>query len=316
MKNKILMISSLAVTALLIILLVINNIQQNKTAENYSLIMQQIQPLDEEKNELQNQLESLEKEYEENTKSQATVELLFTQADKELYTELFPEMNKNGIVGIIALSPEELPNMEGNIIRREFEEMLNAGWSYCISWNGDGNLESFLNEMENTFYTISLTMPKAIYFEYGTYSSEYKEVLEDYGFNVAVHHGEEDLPLIVSDVEEGVWEIGACSFEVNDRLDYLENVRENKGNCVCAVSQQEEFDIYEAFKSYISAFKSGQDKELFKVTTFGSARTVHSEAMEAKEQYSGEYESEKTDLEKRIYKLDQQIKDIYYGGNE
>lgn len=306
------MLSSLAVTALLIILMAINNIQQNKITANYALIMQQIQPLDEEKKELQEQLESLENEYEENTKSQATVELLFTQADKELYTELFPEMKKNGIVGIIALSLDELPNMEGNIIRREFEEMLNEGWSYCLRWNGEGELKSFLNEMEDTFYNISLTMPKAIYFEPGTYSSSYSEILEAHGFNTAVHHGEENLPIIVSGGENEIWEIGAYSFEADDSLDYLEDVRENKGNCVCAVSGQDGLDIYEMFKSYISVFKSGQDKELYKITTFGSARTIHSEASEAKEQYSGKYESEKADLEKRIYELDEQIKDIYY----
>lgn len=312
MKKRIVMICSLAVTAVLVILLAAEGIGQNRAAENYSAMIEQIKPLDEEKMELHKRLETLEKEYEENIKAQATLELLFTSADREIYTELFPEMKKNSVAGIIALSDEELPNMEGNFIRREFEEMLNEGWSYCLSWNGDGDLESFLNEMEDTFYNISLTMPKAIYFEPGTYSSSYSEILEAHGFNTAVHHGEENLPIIVSGGENEIWEIGAYSFEADDSLDYLEDVRENKGNCVCAVSGQDGLDIYEMFKSYISVFKSGQDKELYKITTFGSARTIHSEASEAKEQYSGKYESEKADLEKRIYELDEQIKDIYY----
>lgn len=310
MKNKVLMGVSLSVTIFLVLLLCVSGYQEKKSGDSFAAAIEQIRPLEAERSDLYQKIENADREYQENINAQATAQFLFTDLDKEIYTQVFPLMQKKNLTGVLALSPDELPNMDGNIIRREFEEMLNAGWSYCVFWDGSGDLESFLFDVKDAFYLISLTMPKSIYFAPGSYSSEYQEILEEYGFSIAIHHGEEELPIVTTQYSD-FWTLGAAALYGGNSEFSLNDVVTSKGNIVVTFSLSDSVPFNaEQFSSYLDTYKSLQDNEELSVTTFNEAYRVHGDADEAQEQYKSDYEEQKKQLDTRVDEIDRQIREI------
>ena len=211
--------------------------QEQTDAGRYEVLDQEALPLQVEKRELERELDALEENYEQQMKGMPTAEIVVTDMDEALYDELYPVMQEAGLQGIMALSDTEYFGRAGNISVSQFNEMLEAGWGYCLGWDGGGDFAEWMSEMAERLRDTRLSVPEAVYFAPGSYSSEYDEILRQYDVTVAVHHGEEEKAVIVTDDGQGdIWYPGAVSWNYSGaRIDF-ESLISAGGNLTVSVN--------------------------------------------------------------------------------
>ena len=56
-----------------------------------------------------------------------TATVLFTDLDERIYTDIYPTMEEDGFVGMLAVSSAYLPDGEGRLTSEQIRELLEAG---------------------------------------------------------------------------------------------------------------------------------------------------------------------------------------------
>lgn len=136
--------------------------------------------------------------------------LLTTTMKKAVYTDLYHQAAQNDCIVQVGYPVGEFPGEKGCVRYDQMRELEKQKWSFCLVWNGKGDLANILKSRKASLKKAKFATPAAVYFAEGTYSSEYDKVLEKEGISIAIHHGEEDLPL-ASVEETGILHIGAVS---------------------------------------------------------------------------------------------------------
>ncbi len=156
---------------------------------------------------------------------------LFSSLDSALYTSAYPTMASGDtpIAGMLALSPTELPGLEGKITEEQFETLINNKWGTALYWNGEGSLEEFITLMQTLLGEMEIEFPSTIVFKDKTYSITYDELLISYGLENAVHNGEGGLSIRIDCVPEGVWHPGVRGWKDQPRVTQLKTEVEEKG---------------------------------------------------------------------------------------
>lgn len=157
----------------------------------------------------------------------ANLGLVFLGVDSILQTSIVPVMNQYSeanLTGIMCLSEENMPGLEGKISREYFDTLINDhGWTCALYWGEDielGNdgasaLESYIQHMRQVLEDEDIPMPDTIVFRTGSYlPSAMDEILERYGILFAVHHGEEKLSRIEESTDSAVYHPGALGWQV------------------------------------------------------------------------------------------------------
>ena len=140
---------------------------------------------------------------------------VFVEIDAELYTDVYPMMsaeNEADLVGIVALSEDELPGMTGNISIDQYNELISAGWGNALYWNGEGELADFIERMQTLLGGMEIELPQNIIFASGVYTKAFDEILLQHGIENAVHSGEEELRYIEQSNPDGVWHPGRIGW--------------------------------------------------------------------------------------------------------
>lgn len=136
--------------------------------------------------------------------------LVTTTMKKEVYTKLYQQAAENDCIVQVGYPVGEFPGEKGCVRYDQMRELEKQKWYFCLVWDGKGDLANILSKRKASLKKAKFAAPNAVYFAEGTYSAKYDEVLEKEGISIAIHHGEEGLPL-ASVEETGILHIGAVS---------------------------------------------------------------------------------------------------------
>lgn len=291
-----------------------NRIIQQKEEET----RQQLIPFQQKKRALLDQMNALQKQYEGKMKETATVQFVCSQLDSALYDDVFPGMLQYAFPGVMVLSPDECPGLPGKITIRQFEEMLRDGWSYCLYWDGRKNLWDAFTDVQWNMPEASITMPDVVYMDAGIYTKEADAVLNSLGIRMVIHHGEEGLPIDITNFESSLWHIGSVSVSGGTARKELKTCVDKRSNLVFDIRFRQDTGEYDVFslRDLIHAVAFEQREKRVDVTDFAGVKELY--------QYENENENfrrvrtddlmaQMDELQKQITELEKQIDAISRG---
>lgn len=173
--------------------------------------------IEENQDAIRAELEELKQKYEEVKKSiLPTMDFFVTDLDESMYWNLYPLMNEFGFKGKLVLTHKQFPDLDGKISKEQFNEMLNAGWSYCIGWDSDTDLADRIDSIRPRLEEYSLAMPDTIFDRDRLYTEDMASILTERGFTTVVVS---ELKKVISD--EPVQQSGVTLYHTatTDKLD-------------------------------------------------------------------------------------------------
>lgn len=263
-------------------------------------------PLNVEKRDLEKKIIDLKKMTEDKGTSKGTTTVLFTEINEMVYTGAYPILKEHGYVGVLALSGTQLPGLDGCISVQQFEELLSAGWSYCVSWIDHEVVNNWLKTQNKTQGTVA-------YFPDRTYRKNYEAEVSAAGYTTIVRRDNDEMTLTAPTRKDGIWHADLSGVLANDPRKQLENTMEQGGHIVYGVGFTKKAEMYDEdiFLLMLKWFKSYEEEGNLLVTDFAGARTYHEE-MEWKRNISEEqFQIEKDKIEEQIKEIEKQIDAIY-----
>ena len=279
-------------------------------------VRQQLIPIQQEKRALLDQLTGLQRQYDGKMKETATIQFVFSQLDSVLYDDIFPAMLQYGFSGVLVLSAEECPGLPGKITVRQFDEMMRDGWTYCLHWDGKMDLWDAFTAVQWSMPESSIEMPDTVYMDDGTLSEEADTILKDHGIRMVIHHGENGLPIDISDLENSLWHIGSVLLNGTSSRNDLKNCVDKRTNLVFDIRFRPETGNYDSpsLRDLIQAVAFEVREKRLEVTNFAGVKELY--------QYEEEnYRRVRTDdltermneIQTQIDELDKQINAISMG---
>lgn len=237
MIKKISIILTIVLTAVLAVTLWTVHKEEKETKLKHAQIEAELRPLRVELQDLKDQLDEKEEYYTALINGGAAVTLLFTQTGEVIYEEVMPRMEAYGYHGMFALSEENYPGLEGNMSVKQFRELLDNGWSWCIEWPADqDNSEIACEELAQRAKKDGLSQPGYIWFSEERDQGGHEEWLSQSGyaaikdtvnwrsdlrrdrFSRALNHGENLVYSITLEQYAGI--------DISDDLKYIDSMLE------------------------------------------------------------------------------------------
>ncbi len=169
--------------------------------------------------------------------SNATV--MYVDLGSALYDSVFTVAYKNTkhASGTLCFSPSQLPGIDGNITVAQCNEMLAAGWSTAIYWDGTGNLAEYVANMDRLLDGLGYDLPRVLFFGRSVYHESYDATLVELGIPYAVHHGESGDPLVEVRTEGELLLPGAYGWNApNQQKNFIKAIKDNRGCGVFSVT--------------------------------------------------------------------------------
>ena len=149
--RKLPIILSVLLAALLTGMIVHMRHEAADSAGRITVYRQQLEGLQDRRLALRSDLQELDAALEEAEEAYVGEVSLFVDSlgQSEVYDELFPVMESRDMPGVLVLTPERLPGLDGCMSEETFRELLDKGWSYSLYWNGENDLDEAISEMES-----------------------------------------------------------------------------------------------------------------------------------------------------------------------
>lgn len=307
----------LGVTAVLAIgLFIFLRTEEKKDAEIYS---QQVE-LDEKRRpwavkqkQLEQELKELEDAYEESKSPNAVTQVLFTELDEQVYTVCYPIMQEYEYVGMLTLSAEEFPGEEGCMTVEQFQELRNAGWGICITWQAGADVEQWWTNMQNKMTVLGIEQEQAVYFPQGTYSAELDETILQLGFSIAVTDTADGVTPLQLQYEEGVWHVGAVGLMSKRPKSWLREAVAQDANITYLVGFEAEAELYneDSFRSMLNCFDEYEATGEIVVTNVDTAKEHYrNRAMGLSAEQEAEYQTKKAGIEAELEQVKKELEEI------
>lgn len=269
----------------------------------------ELRPFELERAAINRKLEDLEKEFNGNVKSRGSLIILFSNLNKEIYDEAYPQMKEYGFVGTLALSETQRPGKPGCLSQEQFNELINEGWKCCLRWETDSEQAEWLAICDALAGECGIARPGIVYFPYDTYKNEKDEFLMGNGVGIVIQHGEEDRSLIMTESEEGIWHPGAVAYSQDEGCRLLAETMNQKGNLIYTVGSDSEEEVYEQdkFGSMLAEADKYVKSENLLVTDLQEARKYHEQMKSEKEKLENGYLDQKEELENQLKEVEDKM---------
>lgn len=140
------------------------------------------------------------------------------------------------MVGILGLSPDELPGEPGKISRIMYNQIIGSGWDTCLVFECEEDdkeatleyLRWWLDLMQEKLAEKDIPFPKQIFFS-DSYSSDFDFLLEEYGITSAMHRGDGGFPFIERESPEGMWHPGVLGWNTSKTANFMLQAALNSG---------------------------------------------------------------------------------------
>lgn len=288
-------------------------------AEQAEQLNSQIQPIQQEIDALRKERAELTAAYEAEALGKGVVTLMFLDPCAELVDFVCPQMREAGLVGTLAFSAQNLPGASGALTEGEFQSLIEQGWSYCLAWDGSGDLQDWLSDMETALDDAGMEMPDAMYFPPGSYSSQLAETLGE-DFRIAVHHGEERLPLLIQSASEadaqtepGRWLPGAYGWYDDYGSDLVWEAMDSGCAVVLTVGTEVSEGTLdtESFSAMMEALGSWQKEANLLVANLDKAYSYRQDVAAGAVKVSTKLTQKQDEIDQKIDDLQKQLDDIY-----
>ena len=350
-------VRSASVTALLLLLSIVLTVILTGcgTEDVYTDYDIEMDKLVYQKNKLLSEIGDIESEANAVKGNTSYIGFIFTTLDSELYSSAYRIMSQKDpigetvsdaeteqtvadlpcLVGSVALSPSELPGLDGKITMAELDEMIGNGWSVVLFWDGEGDLGEYIDGMASRLESLGFDLPSTLIFKENTYSPDYDAVLLDHGIENAIHHGENEMPLIENTVPDGVWHPGSVAWKSGMPATILRRSIETDGGygfleISFAPVEDSGYYAYSEYKGEENVRLSSFEKMISVISTSvknGDVEVLSPDDTRYKvEKYyidgvdiDIEYEKKKASLEAELKEIEKRIDELYreyqQGGN-
>lgn len=270
-------------------------------------------PLLVKKQQLEQKLSDLDKNYEARKIPRGTTQIIFTGLEADVYNICYPIMKKFEYTGILAISLSQLPGMEGLMSVEQFQQLIDEGWTICIKWDAETPVSNWWPELQKQVEQLGLQTGAVVYFTTGTYTSKLDAQIVDMGFSVVVHHGEESGSLIQLNDEEGLWHLGAVGLMGKKPKLRLTEAVTQKGNITYLVGFQLEDELYHerSFVTMLSYFNAHEANQELIVSDIEVARQHYRDRLVVYEQErEEEYKQAKAAIEEELAAVLTQLSEL------
>lgn len=312
MFKKIAIVATLILTVGLGIFLWSVSREEEKQVATLDKAETEKRPLVVQKQELEQKLIDLNKDYEAKNLPRGTTQVIFTGLEADVYNRCYPVMKRFEYTGILALSLTQLPGMEGLMTEEQFQELIQEGWTICIKWDAEKPANSWWPKLQKQMQQLGVQQCSAVYFTTGTYSSKLDAQIVDMGFSVVVHHGENGSLIQLND-EEGLWHLGAVGLMgEKPKLRLMEAIAQ-KGNIAYLVGFAVEDELYNerSFVSMLSYFDAHEANQELLVSNIEATRQHYRDRLAVYEQErEEEYKQAKAVIEEEIAAVEAQLREL------
>lgn len=286
------------------------NKEEQKQAQEYEKMEDARRPLLVKKQEIEQNLVDLDKSYEAGKLPKGTTQVIFTGLEEDVFNICYPIMKEFEYTGILALSLTQLPGMEGLMSVEQFKQLINEGWDICIKWEAETPVKDWWPELQKQIQQLELETGSVVYFTTGTYTGSLDAELQEMGFSIVVHHGEESGSLIQLNDEEGLWHLGAVGLMGEKPKLRLTEAIAQKGNITYLVGFELEDERYDerSFRSMLSYFDTYENNLELIVSDMDTARQHYRDRLAVYEQArEEEYKKEKAVLEEELAAVEAEL---------
>ena len=285
-----------------------SRIEEQRMAQ-YEAQEKETLPLNVQYNDLKKELDDLEKSYAAQKEGVSVTGIIFTDMDERIYTDCYPIMKEKEYIGILAVSNSGFPGDGDCMSMPHFQELMADGWKICLKWDAEQPLENWLPAIINRLAEIGMEPGNIMYFPNETYTEEYDAALVQYGFTIAVQHGENNRSLIVTEDEDGVWHPGVVGLQGKEPKARMQEAVTNKGVLFNVVGFRSEDEMYneKMFQSMLSFCADYSAKDTLLVTDINSAREYCRQRMSGNQELEKNYRQQKEQLEEEMASLKAQI---------
>ena len=224
----------------------------------------EVEPLEREREALVAELNGLDTEYATKKRDYATVEVLFTQLQSQIITDVWPVMRERGVVGTLCINYQEIPGYYNKLSAADINRLAADGWGTCVlaDSNVPKNIAGWYPNFAKYVAELKIPVPKAVYFANGGYDPSMNEQLAAVGIETVIVDAPDGRSMTVSDTS-GIWVTGAMPFGYTGSQADLELLgRTDGGNLALTVKLEETWDRTKSKNPSIAS----QEKEAFIAT--------------------------------------------------
>lgn len=334
-KTLYILLTAIVALALLTVIL-FSAISEYRADKRQSEFEEVVSALQKERSELLLEYSNVEREEYSKLGYSAALSLIFKGANKALYDEIFPIFtDENGgcgvLTGIVCLSPSEMPGEEGMMSEAQLAEMIRAGWTAAVLWDGKGDLADYLEQMKYAFEALGLSPFDTVLFWGDSYNTGLDTVLAEAGVKYAVHSRSGVYPLVEQRTENGSvmlpgyvgWNNGAgkgakyiyeyvivrggvSSFVI--KFPDVGNDSYKTDITIDYTSERKDGFTRLLHDNLLSDYNKGR----LLVGSFEDAFAMREDYLKAKEDAQPRIEAIKADLQARIDEIEKEILNTYY----
>ena len=197
-----------------------------------------VEPLEREREALQTELAGLDTEYALKMRDYSTVEILFTQLDYQIISEVYPVMRDHGVVGVLGLSYTEFPNFPNRLKAEEVSRLVADGWGICIMYDTPwGNFKNQYSSFCRNLASYGIPAPVSIYFPETSSSSFYDSSMDqmfiDCGIKTVILPASDGRSHTVTDPTGELWFTYAMPWYYTGASTDLELLGRTDGGNLC-----------------------------------------------------------------------------------
>lgn len=271
-------------------------------------------PLEKELRGIEVEMDKLTMQLADASMEHGTFTLVFTDLDALVAEEIWPDVQNYQMTGMLMLSEEQLPGLDGMITMPMFQEIIESGWEYCLEWNGEEELENWLEDRKEQLEEQNIAFPQTLSFREGTYREEYDEILKEYGITCAIYHGEGVTHSAVIDMnEQSLWRLQTYPFHIEDGKLIAENAVSSGKSISFTIGNRTKAEQYqrESMNTLLEYLKKWEEKDGLKIITAKEARKYQQEQYQQRKEQNLGLEEQYNQLEDQRQKLQKTIDAIY-----
>lgn len=305
-------IFAVIVTVILAVLLAAaltaNHNAEKEELQNAEKLEKMITPLNIKLGELDSERQALDDLYEKKINGMGTVGLVYINADDAVYDIAYQQMSEYGYSGVIALSDISFPGDEGCITAEQFDEMLAAGWKWCVTFPAESETpEADIDMLLARALDTGLENSNMIYFPDESYTPEYDEWLSAHGFDIVLHQEGN-----VDSESEEAWYADVVDWRSKLRRQYLAAASDNYASIVYEVTLRPDYiDTDTRFhSSLLSTMNEYCEDEKIRFLTPDEAKKYRLEVEAGQDAASKELQSKRDEIDAKIEAVHAEIDEI------
>lgn len=168
-------------------------------------------------------------------------------------------------------------------------------------------------EVRKALGDLDIELDDVVYFKKGAYKRYYDSALRAAGFDMVIHHGEEDRVIYADLPENKIWFPGATPWNVSNAAKQLASLVEQGANVVLTVSQpgdnnQDQF-ISESFSSLLRNLDEYRENGTLEVCTFRDMASFQAKTVVDKS--AKENDRQKQAVQDELDAVNAQIEAVY-----